>query len=285
MAEVFVVGATGRQGGAVVRHLLAAGFEVRAATRDPSKPSATALGELGARCVRADLDDPATLRPAMDGCAGVFSVQNYWEKGVGFHGEVRQGKALVDAAREVGVAHFVQASVAKGPCADAEHPEHFRCKFAVEDYAKERGLPWSAVRTVFFYDNFVDPNGGSLLFPLLTGALRPDLPFHGVVVDDIGRLVARMFAERDRYLGLAVDIASDVRTVGEMKADYEAARGRAPRGWRMPFFAVKLLNREFARQLAWNNEVGWQFSMDAVHEHLPEPTSFATYCRTTPFRA
>jgi uncharacterized protein YbjT (DUF2867 family) len=107
---VLVTGATGQQGGAVARHLLKRpGFVVRALTRDSAKPAARTLAQSGAEIMRGDLNDPASIRRAMEGAYGVFSVQNFME--TGFEGEVRQGKALADAAKAAGVQHFVYTSV------------------------------------------------------------------------------------------------------------------------------------------------------------------------------
>src|SRR5262245_25252524 len=96
---VLVTGATGRQGGAVVRRLLAGGWTVRALTRDPDKAGSRSLSELGATPVKGDMDDPASLRQAMTGAYGVFSAQDYWS--VGADREVAQGKAVADVAKEL----------------------------------------------------------------------------------------------------------------------------------------------------------------------------------------
>lgn len=94
---ILVSGATGNQGGAVVRRLLERGFRVRALSRDTQKPEAQALAEGGAEVVRGDLNDPASVEQAVEGVYGVFSVQNFYEGG--YEGEVRQGKTLADAAK------------------------------------------------------------------------------------------------------------------------------------------------------------------------------------------
>jgi uncharacterized protein YbjT (DUF2867 family) len=229
--------------------------------------------------VGADLDRTETLPTAVRGCHGVYSVQNYWERGVGFDGEIRQGTALVDAARDAGVTHFVQSSVAHGTGPDAEAPEHFRCKWAVEDHLRASGLPWTAIRTVFFYDNLLRPSDGWLTFPALGGSLRPDLALHGVVVDDLGAVAARVFEHPERYARRAFDLASDQLTVGEMRAAYARATGREPPRWTLPHLLIRIANSEFAAQLRWNNQAGWPFSLEAVREHLPEPTSFEAFCR------
>src|ERR1700756_6025670 len=95
--EVLVTGATGKQGGAVLRSLREKGFPVRALTRDPDKPEARALIGHGTEVVRGDLDDRASLARALDGVYGVYSVQSRTEKGI--EDEIRQGIALAVAAR------------------------------------------------------------------------------------------------------------------------------------------------------------------------------------------
>src|SRR5512133_3180903 len=96
---IAVTGATGQQGGAVVRKLLADGWQVRALTRDINKPAAQELKSLGAELVAGDMDNRADLDAAFNGVYGVFSVQNFWLPNVGFDGEVRQGKLVADAAK------------------------------------------------------------------------------------------------------------------------------------------------------------------------------------------
>src|SRR5690242_6452018 len=100
---IAVTGATGQQGGAVARKLLAEGWKVRALTRDLDKPAAQELASLGAELVRGDMDDRAELDAAFQGVYGVFSVQNFWLPNVGYEGEIRQGNNVADAAREAGV--------------------------------------------------------------------------------------------------------------------------------------------------------------------------------------
>src|SRR4051794_6390057 len=102
---VLVVGATGRQGGAVASHVLKKGFGVQALVRDPQKPRARALTESGIELVQGDLNDHASLERALDGTYGVFSVQNFSQ--AGYDGEIRQGTAIADLAKKVGVEHFV----------------------------------------------------------------------------------------------------------------------------------------------------------------------------------
>lgn len=129
-----VFGATGKQGGSVVKSVLgdpktAALFSVRAITRDPSKPSAQELTKVGCECVsvsvarhnrvcekltdavtQADVDDKASLRTALDGAYAVYAVTNFWEK-KSAAAEVQQGKNIADVAKECGVQHLIWSSL------------------------------------------------------------------------------------------------------------------------------------------------------------------------------
>src|SRR5713101_6045390 len=103
--RILVTGATGLQGGAVARHLLKLGKpEVRCLTRRPHSEAAKTFKQLGAEVVKADLDDPASLKSVLRGCTGVFGVTDFWEA---FLREYDQGVNLIDAASEAGVGHLV----------------------------------------------------------------------------------------------------------------------------------------------------------------------------------
>ena len=106
---VLITGATGRQGGAVIRHMLPKGWRLRALTRQCSSYAAERLAGQGVELVRGDLEDPASLECATLGVYGVFSVQDFWA--VGAKREVQQGKNLAEAAKKAGVEYFVYSSV------------------------------------------------------------------------------------------------------------------------------------------------------------------------------
>ena len=148
---IAVIGATGQQGGAVARHLLKQGWHVRALTRDTHKPAAQALAQMGAEIVPGDLDNPSELAAAFKSAYGVFSVQNYWLPNVGFDGEVRQGKDVVNVAQEANVKHLVYSSV------EAAHrgmgQKHFESKYLIEQHIKAIDIPYTILRPAAFMEN------------------------------------------------------------------------------------------------------------------------------------
>ena len=135
---VLVTCATGKQGGATLRHLAKhGGFKLRAMTRKPDGDAAKALAALGAEVVAGDLDDASSLDRALAGAWGVYSVQNTWEGGV--EKEEEQGKRLAKLAREKGLQRFVYASV--GSAHKKTGIPHFDNKLRVEETVKALGVP------------------------------------------------------------------------------------------------------------------------------------------------
>src|SRR5690606_14249557 len=210
---VIVTGATGKQGGAVARALLRGGVPVHALVRDPGSERAAALGSLGAVLVRGDLGDVASLRAALAGARGVFSVQVPDLAAPAGDSEVRHGRNLVEAARAAGVEHVVHTSVSGAGTVDVErfdeqrwgaHMRHYwRGKAAVEELV--RGLPrWTILRPATFMENFVRP---SFYFADMTSdrllvGVDPDARLPFVAVEDIGAAAAAAFAEPRRFHGV-----------------------------------------------------------------------------------
>ncbi len=133
---IVVTGATGKQGGAVIRHLSKqGGWKLRAVTRHPESEAARALAAQGIEVVQGDMANRADMDRALQGAYGVFSVQNTWEAGV--DGEIAQGKNVADAAKAAGVQHFVYTSVGGAERATG-HPA-FRQQMGTGTVSSEAG--------------------------------------------------------------------------------------------------------------------------------------------------
>ncbi len=164
---ILVGGATGNQGGAVLRQLLAAGWQVRALSRTPSSPKAQALAVRGVEVVAGDMNTVSSLVRALDGVYGVFSVQNFMDAGVEV--EVQQGKNLADAAKQAGVSHLVYSSV--GGAERSSGVAHFESKGAIERHIQGLGLPATILRPVLFMENF-QAGFKPVMLSLLASVLR-----------------------------------------------------------------------------------------------------------------
>jgi uncharacterized protein YbjT (DUF2867 family) len=148
---IAVIGATGQQGGSVVRALQANGaFRVRALTRHPEKHAG-----LADEVIEADMSRPETLPDALDGAYGVFVVTNFWEPGTD---EITQAQAVIEAARAAGVQHFVWSTLPNAEVVSGGryHVAHFTQKAKVDALVEAAGFPhYTFVMAPFFYQNLL----------------------------------------------------------------------------------------------------------------------------------
>jgi uncharacterized protein YbjT (DUF2867 family) len=234
---VVVTGATGRQGGAVARHLLSDDWRVRVVTRRPDGPAARALAALGAEVVRADMMKKSELMPAFRDAYGVYSVQNFMLGGT--DAEIMQGKNVADAARATGVQHIVYGSAGTG--ATDTGIGSWNSKLTVAAYIRALGLPLTVLRPMAFMElmtdrDFFPPVSTWSLMPRLMGA---DRPVGWVCVDDLGAIAARAFAEPGRFVDAEVDLASDVQSIAECRQIWSDVFGRPPRRIPMPVWMFR----------------------------------------------
>ena len=250
---ILIIGATGKQGGATLRHLAKrGGFKLRAMTRKPDSDAAKAVAALGAEVVVGDMDDAASLERAFAGAWGLFSVQNTWEAGV--EKEEEQGKRVAKIARDKGVQHFVYTSV--GSADEGTGIPHFENKFRVEQTVKQLGFPSHVIlRPVFFMENLPGPwflNGDKL-----TTALKPETKLQMVAVDDVGKFSAKAFTDADKFKGAEIDYAGDAVTMPEAAAALSELTGKTITYQRIPIEAVRANSEDFAKMLEWFDASGY----------------------------
>ncbi|BCJ26133.1 NmrA/HSCARG family protein [Actinocatenispora sera] len=272
---IVVFGGTGQQGGAVARELLRRGHPVRAMVRDLAK--AQPLADAGADLVRGDLDDPASLDAALAGAYGVFSVQSFTGPD-GLAGEVRQGRAVADAAARAGIKHLVYSSVA-GVERNSGIP-HFESKNEVERHIAELGLPATMLRPVFFLDNFAgmgpQPTDSG---QVLTLALPPDLPLQMIATRDIGVFAADAFEQPETYLGSALEIAGEVLTPTQIATVYTEVTGVPTTFREQPIEQLRAISTEMATMFAWFAAAGFRADLPALRRTHPNLTTLAEWLR------
>ena len=221
---IAVTGATGTQGSAVARKLLAEGWQVRALTRDSGKPAARELAKLGAQIVPGDMENRLELDAAFQDAYGVFSVQNFWLPNVGYEGEIRQGKNVADAARAANVKHLVFSSV--GAAHRGMGQKHFASKWIVEQYLPTLGIPYTILRPAYFMSNY-NWSRAAILNGTFTGmGLPSDKGFQSIAVEDIAVFVALAFASPDKYTGLTLELAGDELTETQIAQVFTRVIGR-----------------------------------------------------------
>jgi uncharacterized protein YbjT (DUF2867 family) len=255
MAEqktIAVIGATGAQGGGLVRAILAdesGAFRARAVTRNPDSDKARALADAGAEVVKADLDDVDSLARAFEGCYGAFCVTNFWEH-FSPEKEMAQAKNLADAAKRAGVRHVVWSTLEDVrrwvPLDDDRMPTlmerfkvpHFDAKGASDHQFTDQGVPTTFLLTSFYWDNLLyfgmEPQrgeDGALVFALPMG----DAKLAAIAAEDIGKCAFGIFAAGDTYIGKTVGIAGEHLTGSEMAAALSESLGEDVTYYAVPF--------------------------------------------------
>ncbi|CAK7222705.1 hypothetical protein SBRCBS47491_004950 [Sporothrix bragantina] len=257
---ITVFGATGNQGGSVIAALLAspvlaAQYAIRGVTRDPTKPSAQKLAAKGVETIKADLNDPTSLKSAVTGAAAVFAVTNYWDT-MSKSTEETQGKNIVDACIAANVQHLVWSSlpnVTKLTDGTLSHVEHFDSKANVSVYAEaekaKTGLWVTHFMPSYFMSNIrssvkPDPNTGVATWSVPWKETATHLPLLDITADT------------GKYVAGALTLGS-------------AADGKFIQGvsqWATPGEVVKTISEATGNQVVFK-----EISADAWREHLPMP--------------
>ncbi|MGH4014096.1 MAG: NmrA/HSCARG family protein [Pseudonocardiaceae bacterium] len=266
---IVVIGGTGRQGGAVARQLLQRGWSVRALVRDPDKPAARALQEQGAILVPGDLDDVESVRAAVAGAYGVFTVHTFMTP-TGLAGEVRHGKAVAQAAKDAGVAQVVYTSV-DGAERDSGVP-HFESKWVIEQHLQALGVPTTVLRPTFFMDNFAaqPPQlvDGALLVRF---ALHPQTRLQMIATADIGVFAADAFDHPEDYIGQAVALAGDELTGPQIAQAFQEVTDLPARFEEQPLDEIRAFSEDHAVMFEWIHKAGYdQADIAQLRERNPK---------------
>ena len=265
---VLVTGATGRQGGAVIRHMQPKGWKLRALTRHPGNAAAQDLARQGIEVVQGDLEDPTSLERALRGAYGVYSVQDFWA--VGAKREVQQGKNLADAAKKAGVAHFVYSSV--GGAERNSGIDHWQSKWEIENHIRQLGLLATMLRPVAFMENYyIDQVEIGILKGKLLDPIRADQTYQTIATDDIGAFAALAFERPREFIGLELEIAGSALTNPEAAQVFSRVLGKPVRFRKLPMLLVRLvLGKELYQMFRWFNEAGFQADIPELRRRYPE---------------
>jgi uncharacterized protein YbjT (DUF2867 family) len=241
---IAVVGATGMQGGGLVRAIVDdRGLSARALTRKVDSDKAKELARLGAEVVAADLDDVESLKRAFSGAYGVFCVTNFWEH-FSPEKEFAQARNMAQAAKHAGVQHAIWSTLEDTrkwvPLADTRMPTlmnkykvpHFDAKGEADGVFRDLRVPATFLLTSFYWDNLIHfgmgpkkgPDG-TLTFTLPMG----DKKLPGIAAEDIGKCALGIFQKGPEYIGKTVGIAGEHLTGAEMAAKLSRALGREVR--------------------------------------------------------
>ncbi|MEV6373321.1 NmrA/HSCARG family protein [Micromonospora musae] len=219
-----MTGATGQQGGATARRLIADGWHVRALVRNPVGAAAQELARLGAELVTGDMDDRGSLDAALQGAYGAFSVQPSLIPPGFAENELQRGVNVAEAARDAAVQHLVYTSV--GSAHRKTGIPHWEIKFQIEQHIRSLGIPFTILRPVMFMENHGDPAYGLTAEHAVVETIPPNAIVQLIALDDIGAFAALAFGDPGRYLGKAIELAGDELTRDQILGAISRATGR-----------------------------------------------------------
>jgi len=242
---IAVVGATGAQGGGLVRAIAAhsdGAFTARAITRDPSSDAAQALAALpNVEVVQADADDEASLERAFAGCYGAFCVTFFWVDFSPEH-ELAQARNMAAAAKAAGVQHVVWSTLEdtrhfvtddRMPTLQGKYKvPHFDGKEDADAAFREADVPTTFLRTCFYWDNLIyfglGPQRGedgvlAITYPMGTSRLP------GIASEDIGKIAFGIFERGGGLIGETVSVMGEALTGAQMAEKLSAALGEEVR--------------------------------------------------------
>lgn len=249
MAEkkiIAVVGATGMQGGGLVRAIAAdkgGAFSARALTRKVGSDKAKELSKLGTEVAAADLDDTESLKRAFTGAYGAFCLTNFWEH-FSPEKETAQARNMAQAAKSSGLKHVIWSTLEDTrkwiPLGDNRMPTlngkykvpHFDAKGEADQTFSDLGVPTTFLLTSFYWENFIHFGMGPKKGP--DGKLAITIPMDnkklpGIAVEDIGKAALAIFKKGREYIGKTVGVAGEHLTGNQMAAALSKALGKEVR--------------------------------------------------------
>ncbi len=264
---VLVSGATGNQGGAVSRSLIAGGHQVRALTRNTDSPKAKALTALGVDVRQGNFDDEDAVANALKGVDSFYLMGSPLE--IGVEGETAQGIKLANVARTAGVGHLVYGSVANADL-DTGIP-HFDSKYKVEQHIKTLDIPYTITAPAFFMDNVIAPwSIDALVAGKIMQAMPGDRVLQEVSVKNIGDFVASIIGRRDSVFGKRFDYAGDELTGNESAAILTQATGHPIQYESFPVSVLKEQSEDMAAMFDWFDRVGYNIDIKSLHRDFSD---------------
>jgi uncharacterized protein YbjT (DUF2867 family) len=243
---ITVFGATGAQGGGLVRAILndkQSDFAVRAVTRDTQSDKAKELSQMGAEVVAADIDDPQSLQKALEGAYGAFFVTFFWAH-FSAERETTEAKNMADAAKSAGLKHVIWSTLEDVrkyvPLSDNRMPTlqgkykvpHFDGKGEADHFFTDAGVPTTFLLASFYWENLIyfgaGPTRGAdgvlaITFPM------GDKKLSGISSEDIGKCAYGIFKKGTSMIGKTVGIAGGEPTCKHMAESLTKALGEEVR--------------------------------------------------------
>jgi uncharacterized protein YbjT (DUF2867 family) len=287
--KILVTGATGKQGGAVIKALEASGnaFHILALTRNANSASAKALAaKPNVTVVTGEISKPNSIFDANKPIYGVFSVTIP----MGKVSEEDQAKPLIDAAIANGVEHFVFTSVDRGGDEKSDHNPtqipHFRSKHLIEEYmkqqiaAKNSKMQWTILRPVAFMDN-LEPDFMGKGFASMWAGIG-DKPLQLIATEDIGLFAAKAFNNPAQYQGRSISLAADEMNFKDAKKVFKETLGyNMPETFGFVGSGLKFAIKELGTMFSWFKTDGYGADIQQLRKEEPKLQDFKTWLKNS----
>ncbi len=265
--KILVTGATGTQGGAIARHLLAKRHAVRAITRKPDAPAARVLAGLGIEVVAGDLSDREAMDRATQGVDAVFSMGTPFEAGMA--AETKQGVTTADAAKAAD-AFLVYSSVGDAD-RDTGIP-HFDSKYAVERHIRAIGADATIIAPVYFMEN-VGYLAQQLRENVYPTPLTPDRKLAQISVADIAAVAVTVLENRARYAGKRFDLGADEVSANEVIKILSSVTGRPFKHFQLPMQMVRdTMGEDAVKMFEYFERTGYHVDRGLLEREFPNLT-------------
>ncbi|GAA5849855.1 hypothetical protein JCM5353_001719 [Sporobolomyces roseus] len=281
--EILLTGATGKQGGAVLKSLIASNHPAASITCLTRKPDSEAAQKIktkyGVKLVEGSLNSIPSLKAALEGKDVAFLVTAIPAKGEPV--EEEQGRNFISAATATSLPYMVFTSVsdASPSCGIP----HFESKARIEESLKDSGIKWCILRPVAFYDNLPKTSGfGEMMGLGLFDAALKGKKLQMVACDDIGHFAAQALLDQDKYEGRAIQLAGDEISMDEAREAYARVEGKSNWGvWKayVPGIALLALPYDMRMMFYFFHNKGYSASIAQVKSEHPALLSFEDWLR------
>jgi len=263
--KVLVVGAAGRQGGAVALEMLKRGHVVHAFTRNPDKKAIQSLSNQGAKIVQGDLLNKNSIEQAAEDVDFIFGMTTPFESGV--EAEARQGIHLVEVAKAKGK-KLVYSSVAAAN--QNTGIPHYESKWKVEQHIKKVLPEATVIAPVHFMENLTTMQLQPLREGKYASALRPETKLEQLSLEDLGAFVCMLFENGERLAGQRFELASDKLSGEEAAAIVARLTGKPIHYVQIPLEAIRQKDAGLAMMLEWLDKHGYKVDIPALKSKFPE---------------
>ena len=258
---IVVIGATGRQGQAVIKSLIKKGYNIRALVRNPEKANELLNGS-NVEIFKGDLKNIDSLSGLFNNAYGLYFALPFLKVSIEF------GKTLLNTAKDSNLEHIIYSSV--GGADRNTKVNHFCYKKEIEDYLKSLGMPYTIIRPVGYMDEFANPKSIKVITGLLNLYLSKSKKFQLISLQDIGRFVEIAFENPVKYISKEIEIAGDELTLTEVFEKIEKVKNVKIAPARIPGFVKFILPKILKQMFTFYEEDGWRADLKSLREENPE---------------